>query len=127
MGAVVAKSASRPGGDTTERKVSPCTDATPDSDRDIYQVEKLLRQRMRDGKHQFLIKWLRFPHSQNSWEPAANILDKSLIKHFYDQDPRATRYEDSDFQPRVTALLAEDTISNSSVIAVLNSEDSYIA
>ena len=79
---------------------------------------------MKNGEHQFLIKRFGFPHSQNSWEPASNILKKSVIKQFYDQHPRATRYDDPDFQPRVTALLAEDTSSNSSVIAVLTYEDS---
>lgn len=101
------------------------TDDTSESHNgDIYQVEKLLKQRMKNGEHQFLIKWLGFPHSQNSWEPASNILNKSVIKQFYDQHPRATSYEDPGFQPRVTALLAEETISNSSVIAVVTYEDS---
>ena len=54
---------------------------------------------MKNGEHQFLIKWLGFPHSQNTWEPASNILNKSVIKQFYDQHPRATRYEDPDFLP----------------------------
>jgi len=116
MTTVVTKSVRRPSNDT---------DKTPDSDGDIYQVEKLLKQRMKDGEHQFLIKWLGFPHGQNSWEPASNILNKHLIKQFYDQHPRATRYDDPDFQPRVTALLAEDTSSNCPVIAVLTSGDSY--
>ena len=97
------KSLRSPNEDTTEREVTPATDETADSDGDIYQVEKLLRQRIKDGEHQLLIKWIGFP-SQNSWEPASSILNKSLVKQFYDQHPRAARYDNPDLLPRVTAL-----------------------
>ena len=58
------------------------SDPTPVPD-NICQKEKLLKQMMKDGEHQFLVKWLGFPPSQNSWEPADNILDKRLITAFY--------------------------------------------
>ena len=73
------------------------SDPTPVPD-NVYQVEKLLKQRMKDGEHQFLVKWLGFPSSQNPWELADNILDKSLIATFYKNHPRANRLQDSNFQ-----------------------------
>ena len=97
----------------------PAADTSESDNGDIYQVEKLLKQRMKNGEHQFLIKWLGFPNGQNSWEPASNILNKCLIKNFYDQHPRATRYGDPDYLPRVAALLSDDSTSHGSALAVL--------
>lgn len=48
--------------------------------------------------------------SQNSWEPATNILDKRLIEKFYKDHPLARRPDDPDYQPRVATLV----ISNAS-------------
>ena len=77
---------------------------------DIYTVKKLLKQRTKNGQQQFLVKWRGFPMSQNSWEPVTNILDKRLIKKFYEDHPLARRPDDPDYQPRVATLV----ISNAS-------------
>lgn len=61
---------------------------TEQSAEDVYQVEKILKQCRLNGKHQFLIKWLGFPHCQNTWEPASNIIVKRSIAQFYKQHPR---------------------------------------
>ena len=61
---------------------------TEQSAEDVYQVEKILKQCPLNGKHQFLIKWLGFPHCQNTWEPASNIIVKRSIAQFYKQHPR---------------------------------------
>ena len=72
---------------------------------DIYTVEKLLKQKWQNREHQFLIKWLGFPASQNSWEPATNIVDKRVIDKFYKQHPWAKRYDgDPDYSLGIAAL-----------------------
>ena len=95
------------------------SDPTPVPD-NVYQVEKLLKQRMKDGEHQFLVKWLGFPSSQNSWEPADNILDKRLIATFYKNHPRANRLQDSNFHARIAPLNMVDAPTDTPIIAALS-------
>ena len=38
-----------------------------------YLVEKILKTRMRKGKKEYLIRWLHYDSSHDSWEPARNI------------------------------------------------------
>ena len=49
---------------------------------DVYIVEQIQGERTRGGKRQYLIKWQGYPTSENSWEPAASILDPQLIADF---------------------------------------------
>ena len=83
-------------------------------------MEKLLKQRFHNGEPQFLVKWLGFPSSQNTWEPVMNILDKCLIANFYKQHPRARQLRDPDYVPRVAPLLLDDDPSPEPVISVLS-------
>jgi len=50
----------------------------------LYIVEELLRQRHRNGKREFLVKWHGWPESEATWEPESNIKQvshfKSLLK-----------------------------------------------
>ena len=55
---------------------------------DIYQVERILKERSRQGKHRFYIKWRGYSPRFNTWEPEKNILDKRLIEMFYAQQKR---------------------------------------
>lgn len=55
---------------------------------DIYQVERILKERSRQGKHRFYIKWRGYSPRFNTWEPEENILDKRLIEMFYAQQKR---------------------------------------
>ena len=45
----------------------------PESDR-VYRIEKILKNRTKNGKKEYLIKWKGYPKEYNSWEPAENIL-----------------------------------------------------
>ena len=91
---------------------------TEQSAEDVYQVEKILKQRRLNGEHQFLIKWLGFPHSQNTWEPVSNIIDKRSIAQFYKQHPRAKRFdEDPDYQPRMAAFVTAEFPNNHAIAA----------
>ena len=38
-----------------------------DADDDIYDVEKVIRQKRKDGQIWYLVKWLGYDDSFNSW------------------------------------------------------------
>ncbi|MDI9312899.1 MAG: DDE-type integrase/transposase/recombinase [Limnohabitans sp.] len=40
---------------------------------DYYRIEKVIRKRKNKGKIEYLIKWLGYPETYNTWEPAENI------------------------------------------------------
>jgi len=47
-----------------------------------YKVEALLAKRQRGQARQFLVRWLGFDASYDTWEGEANILDPSLVSRF---------------------------------------------
>lgn len=57
---------------------------------DVFPAKKIVKQRIRDGKPEYLIEWLQFPASHNSWEKAENILDERLFTQFYKKSPHQT-------------------------------------
>ena len=85
---------------TSDLQGSGSPDTKQSEKEDVYQVEKILEQRQPNVEHQFLIKWLGFPHSHNTWEPVSNINDERSIAQFYKQHPRAKFFDDDpDYQP----------------------------
>ena len=52
----------------------------------VYKVEKILECRVNTSRRrkEYLVKWEGFSPEDNTWEPAANIVDKSLIESFLD-------------------------------------------
>jgi len=48
----------------------------------IWRVDRIEEMELRGNKIYYLIKWEGFPPEANSWEPAENILDPSLIHAF---------------------------------------------
>ena len=48
----------------------------------VYAVEKVLDSRDVGEEKQYLVRWKGYADSENTWEPAANILDSDLIKDF---------------------------------------------
>ena len=44
--------------------------------------KKILTHRKRNGKVEYLVKWLNYPKSQATWEPEDNISDKHLIASY---------------------------------------------
>lgn len=51
----------------------------------VFAAEKIVNKRKRKGKVQYLIKWVGFPDSANTWEPEENILDERIIQIFKQQ------------------------------------------
>ena len=48
----------------------------------VLSTEKILKHRKRNGKVEYLVKWLSFPKSQSTWEPEHHILDRRLIDNY---------------------------------------------
>ena len=49
--------------------LDPEEDASPSQEipDDTFQVERIVKHRQKKGKNEYLIKWLGFPKSQNTW------------------------------------------------------------
>ena len=43
-----------------------------------WEVEEVLAKRKRYGKMQYLVKWLGYPNSENTWEPEENLSNASI-------------------------------------------------
>lgn len=48
----------------------------------VFEVEAIVKQRVRKGKLEYLVKWKGWSSRHNSWEPEDNILDDELIEEF---------------------------------------------
>ncbi|KAL6122330.1 hypothetical protein NUSPORA_00631 [Nucleospora cyclopteri] len=52
------------------------------SDNGVYDVEKILKDRIVKGKKQYFIKWLGYPESECTWEYTSNIFCEDLKKDY---------------------------------------------
>ena len=46
----------------------------------LYAVEKILDRRKAGRSYQYLIKWIGYPHEDDSWEPKSGIIGPGAIK-----------------------------------------------
>lgn len=59
---------------------------------DVYYVDKILDHRKNsDDQWEYLVKWTGYPDSENTWEPAANITQKSLNEFWKKSNQMAKR------------------------------------
>jgi len=49
-----------------------------DDSENVFDIEDVLEERTQDGRKQYLIKWLDYDPSFNTWEPFENLSTKSL-------------------------------------------------
>ena len=57
-------------------------------DTEEFHVERILDSRLHLSKMQYLVKWLGYPVSENSWEPAENLRNASkLVRAFHRSYP----------------------------------------
>ena len=68
--------------------------------KDQFKVEKIIVHKGNLSKRKYLIKWEDYPASENSWEPAASILDQQLIADFKRQGKAPARAASAVTKPR---------------------------
>ena len=51
-------------------------------DQDVWKVERLMGKKIIQKKTHYLVKWVGCDEGESTWEPAQNILDRSLIIAF---------------------------------------------
>lgn len=49
---------------------------------DVYEMEKICGAKVVNGQPLYLVKWLGYPESENTWEPPSNILHKQFIDNW---------------------------------------------
>lgn len=49
---------------------------------DVYDVERIVASRVKDGKKQYLIKWVGYPENENTWELEENLMCEELLDEF---------------------------------------------
>ena len=48
----------------------------------VYQVEKILKRKIIQGKAKYLTKWKGYSDEHNSWEPKESFFNTELIDFF---------------------------------------------
>ncbi|VDP02423.1 unnamed protein product [Soboliphyme baturini] len=61
-----------------KRSITP----SEESDDDVFSVEEIVGKRVKNGRVEYLLKWENFPSSENTWEPADNLMCHDLIREF---------------------------------------------
>src|SRR5579863_10364067 len=56
-----------------------------------WEVEKILQERMRRGKKQYLIRWKGYSEAHDSWEPKANLNAPELLQAFHQRHKKVER------------------------------------
>ena len=60
----------------------------------VYQAERIVAKKIRNGKPLFLVKWQGYCSSENTWEPKPH-LPLELIEAFESPDPDPVRVEEA--------------------------------
>ena len=47
-------------------------------------MESILKDRLKDGVRQFLVKWEGYDATHNSWEPASNFISPKIIENYWE-------------------------------------------
>lgn len=50
----------------------------------IFHVERILNHREHEGKTYYLVKWLGYDSSSNTWEPIESFIDTSVIDRYWE-------------------------------------------
>ena len=77
---------------------------------EVYSVEKIVKKRVVEGRIQYLLKWVGYPDSENTWEPEDNLDCPDLIEQFEKQQQTLHKKK-----------LVEDISSSSSSSKSINS------
>jgi hypothetical protein len=65
---------------------------------DFYEIEKIVGERMKRGRREYLVTWKGHPHG-DTWEPSANLCDsahKEAVKFMRQEETRRKRNEEGE-------------------------------
>jgi len=62
---------------------------------DIFDAEYIMKDRQKNGKTEYLIKWRGWDTRFSTWEPSTNILDDRLLNHYASQVQKNTSVTNS--------------------------------
>lgn len=48
----------------------------------IYNAEKIIKERVKNGQKEYLLKWKGYSSKECTWEPRENIFDQRLFMSF---------------------------------------------
>lgn len=91
-------------------------------------VEKIIDVRINDeGKKEYLLKWIGYPDSQNTWEPETNLSCPSLIQAFESEKSKKVEGFNRGYKPEkiIGATNCSGICSNRSLI-VYNYNNMFI-
>jgi hypothetical protein len=62
-------------------------DAEAEDEEEEWDVEEILDSRINNKRLEYLVKWLDFDATENSWEPAKNLHCPEKVENFHRQNP----------------------------------------
>ena len=86
--------------------ISKNTSQTLTNDNDLYLVEEVKKYRHRNGKLEFLIKWLSYSNRQNTWEPEDHLSPVLVQEYFQQSSPKKPTRTNKIF---MTYILTKET------------------
>ena len=67
-----------------------------EEDEQEYEVEAILKHRQRGRKKEYLIKWVGYPDSENTWEPEEHLTDVQEMLKSYWEDYNARKQKEKE-------------------------------
>jgi len=77
--------------DTIEDCIQPRPPPVVADDGEGYEVEEILDSRVKRKRFQYLVKWVGYPHEDNSWVSPSDMNAKKAIEKFHKAHPQAPR------------------------------------
>lgn len=98
------KSTCSDGGQKTRRTAANPFEKAKPTDEEFYVENVLARRLVKGGGVEFLIKWLNYGDSHNTWEPLSNLAgSENMVAEFNERD-REERQRDEELQKEQRAI-----------------------
>ena len=72
-----------------EKEEEPKKQETTGETNDVYAIEQIVDDKCTKGEKRWLVKWLGYDASENTWEPKASFPDLSIIADYENEKKKA--------------------------------------